>query len=205
MMLSATGIIYSMNLSKKPYSNSLNLNEFFEKEKSKFKEWLTLRENAPRVVCRVCYTDSHTAYYKQVNFDIGALQQNPTSFLQYIYTMGDEDFTPIDDRIRASRWQETSFTHLWFGHPYQNDESSTYYDWIEPLKKACIDAKINGYSALGIAVIAGIINREKKEKLIRDLLECGFVPTEKDKELAWFEYYEHSQKAKPGTTPKPLL
>ncbi len=69
------------------------------------------------------------------------------------------------------------------------------------LLKKCLIAQIDGYSALGAAIIASTKKPspsqlddsiQRKRFLIKNLMKIGFKPTSKDKELAYLELYERT-------------
>lgn len=184
--LSTPNSIYSMHYLEKasfflnsrdtpqPLSKKMNL---LKTEKGKIGTWLDLP-----VSVRIC----HGLCLLYGFFRIKDIQDNPNVFLQYIYNADRFDFASL----KLRRWLDTHtpFTHLWLEHDSWRIGNSVFI--FRDIKKSCIEAKIDGYSALGMAVIAKHLNRKEKTNLIKDLRALGFKPTRKDKQLALFELYE---------------
>ncbi len=157
-----------------PLSKKMNL---LKREKEKIGTWLDLP-----VSVRIC----HGLCLLYGFFRIKDIQDNPSCFLQYIYHADGLDFASLKWR----RWlgTHTPFTHLWLEHDSWEIGNSVFV--FKNIKESCIKAKIDGYSALGMTVIAKHLNRKEKKDLIKDLRALGFKPTKKDKQLALLELYE---------------
>ncbi len=106
------------------------------------------------------------------------IPHTPFRFLQYIY------YKEYYDNQRKDMSQNFSLKML-----AQDPNTS--------LLQACKEARIDGYSAVGIALLDApdeswyakefIIMRKKA--LVQELLNLSFVPTAKDQELAYLELY----------------
>ena len=99
-------------------------------------------------------------------FSAGRMNNNAVKFLQYVYYKKfhkNELFFNLSDLLRY-----TILLHK------------------------CQNARLLGYSALGAAVIAKDITYEEKKLFIELLMAFQFVPTDKDKELAYLEWHERT-------------
>jgi len=65
-----------------------------------------------------------------------------------------------------------------------------YFDYPSSLFHKCRNVRINGYSALGAAIIAKGVFNQDKGNFILDLKDRGYTLTEKDKELLVLELYD---------------
>jgi hypothetical protein len=64
----------------------------------------------------------------------------------------------------------------------------------KPILNKCLNANINGYSALGSAIIAEYISSEERYILIQELTKYGFKPTQKDIGIAQLHLYDNIPK-----------
>jgi hypothetical protein len=116
----------------------------------------------------------HPWYFADVNDDlvlweVGIFRQQdihnkPEQFLQYCY------------------YQE-----------YHNTEKEVKIEMLDNdylLLNKCRNARINDYSAIGAALLAKNGNDEDTSIVINKLLERGFVPTKKDKEIPQWHLYK---------------
>ena len=68
----------------------------------------------------------------------------------------------------------------------QDLASANFKDLLDAYKEAQID----GYSAIGAAIIAPDVSIESKRNFIEQLIDLGFKPTKKDKMLAELQLYD---------------
>ncbi len=121
-------------------------------------------------------------------FHVRDIRDNPTMFLQYIYHVTDYDSKEID--FNRDWFLSSRFYHKLLTVPESLAASPRDARWMKNMRSACIKTKIHHLSALGAAVIAKNLSRDKKQELIDYLLKIGFKPTEKDRQLAYLELYE---------------
>lgn len=112
------------------------------------------------------------------------VQNDPTVFLQYAYYISDDDIqtAPLENMHGIDRHTHGPI-HIFF-QIERND--------IQAIKNSCIPAAINGYSALGAALISKTISRAQKRVFLQQLLDLGFKTTPGDHELAYLEAYDAS-------------
>ncbi|HLW73328.1 MAG TPA: hypothetical protein VKR54_04750 [Candidatus Babeliales bacterium] len=97
--------------------------------------------------------------------------------------------------IAICKYPKKEFRYTEFNHKNKKYICTTtpMSESIENLKNNMNNLKnnrYNGYSALGAATIAQDVSPEEKRTFIQKLLDAGFEPTQKDRELALVEKYE---------------
>ena len=86
----------------------------------------------------------------------------------------------------------TIFLHYCYSQQYHKDSAIDFVELtisIDLLNK-CQHARIDGYSALGAAIVAREVSVESKRNFIRQLMDFGFKLTQKDKVLAELMVYD---------------